>query len=123
MNNRLQHVGALLFALSLACNEETVRFETLEDDCRRTCHVVMFVCDNAGKDPQADEDRCTEACLGETEQVWKNTAECAQRYEDMMICAGSMVKTCEDWYAWVRREDAGPCAAESLMFDQGCKAK
>lgn len=97
-----------------------VEFETLESDCRQGCHVVSFECDNAGKDPEADEDGCVDYCVSLKEDAQKQGDACAQSYETMMACVGATITSCEDWSAWVQRAEGGSCTAEAEDFDQKC---
>ena len=107
-------------ALLCACASEPVEFETLESDCRQGCHVVSFECDNAGQDPQSDEDRCVEYCVDLKEDAREQGDACAQSYEAMMACVGAMITSCEDWNTWAQRTAAGSCTDEAEDFDQKC---
>lgn len=121
MKGCLPRIAMLIVALCSSCTERPVQFETVVEDCQHYCHVVVFVCEYEVEDPQDYKERCTNECVGRKDDALQDSAGCAQSYEDMMVCVGAMVNTCEDWYDWALRSTNGACLSESLAYDQGCK--
>lgn len=112
-------VGAALWCAA-SCTERDIVFETIEEDCTIKCHIVSYVCDNAGDDSAEDKARCITECLRWSEDSREQGGACAKSYEDMLVCVG-MLETCDEVLAWGTRDPASECAPETQVFDQTCE--
>jgi len=119
MKKSVKSILAAAILCMLACTEREIVFETIEEDCDRECHIVSFVCDNAG-DPLASKAACIEECLGWAEDSREQGAACAESYERMLMCVGKL-ETCDDISKWALRNPASPCTVDAQNFDNSCE--
>lgn len=105
---------------AIHCAEHEIEFKTLEKDCTNKCRIVSFVCDNAGSDPNADQEGCIDECLGWGDDSREQGRECAESYERMLICVGKL-DTCEEIFEWALRSPTSPCTPDAKAFDSACE--
>jgi len=114
-------LGFLLVAPCCA-EEPPPTFETLADDCRTSCDVVVNRCGDNPFSSEGQFERCTDYCIELKDSALEKGHSCAQRYEDMMTCVGATLEICDDWLDWARRTETGACFEESIHFDEQCGA-
>ena len=121
----MRHAAIIVLALAGAtlgssCKEvePTVEFETIEQDCDNKCEIAIYEC---GDSPTVKErEGCVDECLYYMEESLDQGHACAQSFETMMACVGTL-ETCDELVDWAFRDEAGACVEASLVFDKQCE--
>lgn len=121
----MNRVGALVLTTMYAaqapsCNatEPPIQFETIEQDCDQKCTVAIYEC--GGNTTAEDHKACVEDCLDDADASLEQGNTCAQSFETMMSCVGTL-ETCEEINSWALRSADGACAEVSYAFDLKCE--
>lgn len=120
----MRHAAIIVLALAGAtlgssCKgvEPTVEFETIEQDCANKCELAVHKC---SEEMTLRFDGCMDECLYYMEESLDQGHACAQSFETMMACVGTL-ETCVELLDWAFRDEAGACVEASLVFDKQCE--